>query len=124
MGHLKWVAEKKNVDPKSTWTQNFPKIPVLCRVWGNILSFNVQNYHIYTNLSYLLCFLYLMFKIKGGNKMLRSAGAILCCLATADDKKSLRCTRLMEVCEPPHGKTNNLHRRKQRRRSASRYPQS
>ena len=23
------------------------------------------------------------------------------------------------TCEPPHGKTNNLHRRKQRRRSAS-----
>ena len=26
--------------------------------------------------------------------------------------------------EPPHGKTNNLHRRKQRRRSASRLPRS
>ena len=68
-------------------------------------------------------FLYLMFKIKGGNKMLRSAGAILCCLATADDKKSLRCTQLMELCttnEPLHEKTNNLHMRKQRRRTASR----
>ena len=27
---------------------------------------------------------------------------------------------LQKVNEPPHGKTNNLHRRKQRRRSASR----
>ena len=26
---------------------------------------------------------------------------------------------LMFIYEPPHGKTNNLHRRKQRRRSAS-----
>ena len=26
--------------------------------------------------------------------------------------------------EPPHGKTNNLHRRKQRRRSASQYLRS
>ena len=28
--------------------------------------------------------------------------------------------RLLIVFEPPHGKTNNLHMRKQRRRSASR----
>ena len=27
---------------------------------------------------------------------------------------------VVQVFEPPHGKTNNLHRRKQRRRSASR----
>ena len=28
------------------------------------------------------------------------------------------------IHEPPYGKTNNLHRRNQRRRSASRLPQS
>ena len=29
-------------------------------------------------------------------------------------------THIFVIFEPPHGKTNNLHRRKQRRRSASR----
>ena len=29
-----------------------------------------------------------------------------------------------KILEPPHGKTNNLHRRKQRCRSASRSPRS
>ena len=28
------------------------------------------------------------------------------------------------IYRPPHGKTNNLHRRKQRRRSASQWPRS
>ena len=28
------------------------------------------------------------------------------------------CSLLFSIFEPPHGKTNNLHRRKQRRRSA------
>ena len=30
-------------------------------------------------------------------------------------------TQIINKHEPPHGKTNNLHRQKQRRRSASRY---
>ena len=33
---------------------------------------------------------------------------------------NLIATRKMSVFEPPRGKTNNLHRRKQKRRSASR----
>ena len=34
--------------------------------------------------------------------------------------KTIRRLKKVSLIEPPHGKTNNLHRRKQRRRSASR----
>ena len=37
-----------------------------------------------------------------------------------DRKENAIATAVRYIFEPPHGKTNNLHRRKQRRRSASR----
>ena len=45
-------------------------------------------------------------------------------IATVTEKQNYvektSCSVCTVLIEPPHGKTNNLHRRKQRRRSASR----
>ena len=48
--------------------------------------------------------------------------AILFTQASSNNSVSVRTggSLILSLSEPPHGKTNNLHMRKQRRRSASR----